>query len=111
MSEFVKRIRIQNEPVLIIGSLFLDFLGAGMGVAWMYKESILYEHFKPLSKLLIIVYIISFFNLADLAFGATRNSAQSRTTRVVYRLFFLFQCFMTIGIFVNLFLISLGLWE
>lgn len=104
-----QRLRIKNEALLIGGSLLLDFFGSALGIAWMYKDTPLYRNFDPLVIFLLILHTLLFINL--LVYISDGSIKMSGLVKTFYILFFLFQCIMTLGIFLPLTLILTGLWH
>ena len=109
MFNILQRFKIDNSIYIVLGGLVLDFFGSVLGVAWMYKETVLYSYLKLFISVFVILFVLIFVNL--FVHIISEKVSNNGLYKFLFIAFFLFQIIMAIGIFLPLGLILIDVWE
>ena len=109
MFNILQRFKIDSSIYIVFSSLALDFFGSALGVAWMYKETVLYSYLNSFISAFIVLFVLIFVNL--FVHIISEKVSRNRPYKFFFIAFFLFQIIMAVAIFLPLSLILIGVWE
>ena len=109
MFNILQRFKIDNSIYIVLGGLVLDFFGSVLGVAWMYKETVLYSYLNSFISVFVVLFVLIFVNL--FVHIISEKVSRNRPYKFFFIAFFLFQIIMVVGVFLPLSLILIGVWE
>jgi phosphoglycerol transferase MdoB-like AlkP superfamily enzyme len=79
---------------------------------WYYKENNIPPLvFRIVSIVVLILYSFAYWNISKSVTSSKRNRSRDSSTKFLLVLYFVFQTFFTLAIFLPLFFITIGFWE